>query len=117
MIGRFYYLIPRFQFNHGLKIPHLEGILGKMENVSQEAKCSFFLSPLRDDVDGDLVYEILNRGASEEELGMIYRDANGCQSSNGKGGVTKGFEITLCRIHKHPSASFSIVGSNMESIL
>ena len=107
-------MIPRFQFNHGLKIPHLEGILGKMENVSQEAKCSFFLSPLRDDVDGDLVYEILNRGASEEELGMIYRDANGFQR---EGGVTKGFEITLYRIHKHPSTSFSIVGSNMESIL
>jgi hypothetical protein len=108
MIGRFYYLIPRFQFNHGLKIPHLEGILGKMENVSQEAKCSFFLSPLRDDVDGDLVYEILNRGASEEELGMIYRDANGCQSSNGKGGSQKVLKlryIGYTNILQHPSAS------------
>lgn len=70
------YLIPGFQFDEKGKIPHLEEILGILKGASPEAKCTFFLNPL-EMMDGSdpLPYEVLKRGASEEELRVIKRDA------------------------------------------
>lgn len=70
------YLIPGFQFGDKGKIPHLEEILKILKDASQEAKCTFFLNPLKM-MDGSepLPYEVLKRGATEEELSIIKRDA------------------------------------------
>ncbi|GAB2804990.1 hypothetical protein GCM10027040_36390 [Halomonas shantousis] len=69
-------LIPGFQFDEKGKIPHLEEVIRMLKNVSQEAKCSFFLNPIHmKDGSEPLLYEVLKRGAREEELEIIKREA------------------------------------------
>ncbi|MCE3028968.1 helix-turn-helix domain-containing protein [Salinicola sp. DM10] len=69
-------LIPGFQFDEKGKIPHLEEVIGILKNVSQEAKCSFFLNPIHmKDGSEPLLYEVLKRGAKEEEMEIIKREA------------------------------------------
>lgn len=73
------YLYPSFQFvDEGKRIPHLEEVLGLLKDVSAEARCTFFLNPIaapREGQDEELVFEILKRGATEDELKIIKRDA------------------------------------------
>lgn len=73
------YLYPAFQFvDEGKRLPHLEEVLGLLKDVSAEARCTFFLNPIaapREGQDEELVFEILKRGATEDELKIIKRDA------------------------------------------
>jgi len=70
------HLIPGFQFDDNGKLKHLEEVLLLIQDASPEAKCSFFLNPIR--LEGEkqeLPYITLKEGASEQELGAIKREA------------------------------------------
>ena len=70
------YLIPGFQFSEEGKIPHLEEILKILGDASPEAKCTFFLNPIKmKDGTESLPYEVLKEGAEYEDLRIIKRDA------------------------------------------
>lgn len=70
------YLIPGFQFSEEGKIPHLEEILKILGDASPEAKCTFFLNPIKmKDGTESLPYEVLKEGAKYEDLSIIKRDA------------------------------------------
>lgn len=70
------YLIPGFQFSEEGKISHLEEILKILGDASPEAKCTFFLNPIKmKDGKESLPYEVLKEGAEYEDLSIIKRDA------------------------------------------
>jgi len=70
------YLIPGFQFSEEGKIPHLEEILKILGDASPEAKCTFFLNPIKmKDGAESLPYDVLKEGAEHENLNIIKRDA------------------------------------------
>lgn len=69
-------MYPAFQFVGEEKLPHLEEALKLLKNVSAEAQCAFFLSPITlDDGRLELPYVLLKDGANEKQLDAIKREA------------------------------------------
>lgn len=70
------YLYPAFQFAVDKKLPYLDEVLGLLKNVSAEAQCTFFLSPVAFAEKGmELPCVVLRNGASEQQLNTIKREA------------------------------------------
>lgn len=70
------YLIPGFQFNEDGKLQHLEEILLLLGDASPEAKFSFFVNPIANFSSiKESPLSILTRGATENELSLIKREA------------------------------------------
>lgn len=70
------HLIPGFQFDEHGKLNQLEEVLRLIQDASPEAKCSFFLNPIQlGDGRQELPYVILKKGADEQDLRVIKREA------------------------------------------
>jgi len=75
------YLFPGFQFVENGKLPHLEEILTLLKGSSAESVCTFFLNHMQlPNGEYGLPYELLKKGASEQVLAAIKREAQLYQS-------------------------------------